>query len=277
MQTTDGYISENTELGKEEHMLLTYDEEERQNNEINRENAKRVFSPKFIPFYPQLLDKGLTLTEAILFGFIDFYTSNGQGRFYFSNEQLSNILRCSETYASETVSSLISKGFIKVVHKMKAGGGRIRFIECNKPETTNFGNSELAKSENPSTISGNSEVHINKNKINNNNKNTISNDIVQSSSVPVGKKKRRIPQIDLLLEWLKDENGGDDLVGSRSEQRIFAKHIIGLVNRKNNPYTQEQVENAFQLMKKMRPAHTNSVKTVYFFIKEQCLKNSLRD
>ena len=71
MQVTEGSeISELSLLSGEnftrEDKLLTYSEEEKQDNEIAKENAKLIFSPKFIPVYPQLLDK-LTPTEAILF------------------------------------------------------------------------------------------------------------------------------------------------------------------------------------------------------------------
>lgn len=36
---------------------MIYDEDKEQENKINKENAKLLFTPKFIPFYPELLDK----------------------------------------------------------------------------------------------------------------------------------------------------------------------------------------------------------------------------
>jgi hypothetical protein len=46
-------------------MYFTYPEEEKQENEIAKANSKLVYSPKFIPLYPNLLDR-YTLTEAFL-------------------------------------------------------------------------------------------------------------------------------------------------------------------------------------------------------------------
>ena len=92
MELTNNNIYSNGGENNIKEVLITYSEEEKQENEINKANAKLVFSPKYIPIYPQLLDI-LTLTEAIIYGFINFYTSSGQNRFYFTNDQLSKITR----------------------------------------------------------------------------------------------------------------------------------------------------------------------------------------
>lgn len=114
--------------GNSKEFMFTYSEEERQSNEINRENARLVFSPKFIPVYPELLKRGLTVTEALLFGFIDFYKSSASTRFYFTNDQLAKIIECSPDTVSRGISKLESLGLIKTSRRIKAGGGSIRFV-----------------------------------------------------------------------------------------------------------------------------------------------------
>lgn len=176
MEQTDGKITRiNSHGNTEESFMFTYSEEEKQKQEENAANAERIWSPKFIPIYPELLDRGLTLTEAMIFGFIDFYTSNGTGRFYFSNKQIAQVVRCEETRASKMVSKLCEVGLISVSHKMKAGGGRIRFIEClTAGKLPTWQNANLVTGKMPSSYFAKCQVHINKNKIKENKLNTSS-------------------------------------------------------------------------------------------------------
>jgi hypothetical protein len=57
MERTDISIIEQKEDCFVENMTFTYSEEERIENTINRENAKLLFKPKFIPFYCSLLER----------------------------------------------------------------------------------------------------------------------------------------------------------------------------------------------------------------------------
>jgi hypothetical protein len=134
MNKTSGSIKTKDKDGNEvEEFLFTYSDEERETNDINRENAKLVFSPKFIPFYPKLMDLGTTYLDCILYGFIDFYTSNStSGKFYFTNLQLSSILSCSEKTISRSVKNLETLNLVKISRKVKAGGGQIRFVRLDK-------------------------------------------------------------------------------------------------------------------------------------------------
>lgn len=149
----------------EEDMLFTYSNEEMEESAINRENAKRVFNPKFIPYYPNIARKyKLTVTETLIYGFIDFYTSNGSGRFYFTNEQIAEIIDCSIDTASKSIVKLNKLGLIEVSRTIRAGGGQIRFVKIPK--------SDLGKS----LVETKENVGTNNNKINKNNI-TISKDI----------------------------------------------------------------------------------------------------
>lgn len=114
--------------GNSESYLFTYSEEEREQQEVNSANAKLVFSPKFIPLYPQLLKNGYTITEAIIFGFIDFYVSSASDKFYFTNKQISEMLCTSESSISHSITKLEKNNLIKTHRKIRSGGGQIRFI-----------------------------------------------------------------------------------------------------------------------------------------------------
>lgn len=111
-----------------ESFLFTYSEEEKQNNEINKANASLVFSPKYIILHTQLLDH-LTLIEATLFWFIEYYLGSEKWkRFYFTNKQLSDIVRCSERTVSEWITKMEKLWYIATSRKVKAGWWQIRFI-----------------------------------------------------------------------------------------------------------------------------------------------------
>ena len=213
----------------EEDMLFTYSDEEMQENAINRENAKRVFSPKFIPMYPDIKKKyGLTYAEITIYGFIDFYISNGSGRFYFTNEQIGKIADCSADTASKSVIRLSKLGLIKVSRTIKAGGGQIRFIKISEIDS---GKSLVETREN---------VGTNNNKINKNNI-TISKDIGK----PDSKSKQKIyslkeekekkeqkerngygnKDINTCIEYFQKKLGAS-LDGSVQENRRYCYNLI---------------------------------------------------
>lgn len=111
-----------------ESFLFTYSEEERQNNEINKANASLVFSPKYIILHTELLDY-LSLIEATLFWFIEYYLwSEKWKRFYFTNKQLADVIRCSERTISEWITKMQKLWYITTSRKVKAGWWQIRFI-----------------------------------------------------------------------------------------------------------------------------------------------------
>lgn len=127
---------------KTEHFLFTYSEEEKQNNEINKANASLVFSPKYIILHTQLLDH-LSLIEATLFWFIEYYLwSEKWKRFYFTNKQLADIVRCWERTVCEWITKMERLWYITTSRKVKAGWWQIRFVN----QTTLTPENHLAKS-----------------------------------------------------------------------------------------------------------------------------------
>lgn len=220
MLKVDGSISYSDEISHTEEKLFTYSEEEKQNNEINKANARLVFSPKFIPVYPHLLEK-LTSIEAMLFGFIDFYTSSNE-RFYFTNEQLSSILRCSPDTVSRSMSNLEKKGFIDVGRKIRAGGGQIRFVRLGKTYK-----SDSAKP----TSQTRQNLQTNKNKIN---KNKIKENILSKDNTETGvsdvKKSYGNKDINLILDSLKEQLNIPILGETVKTNRRYAKLCMNKYN-----------------------------------------------
>lgn len=173
MDVTSGSITQEVSGVVTEDMFFTYSEVEKQQNEINAENARRVFSPKFIPWYPVVADMGLTMTECLLYGFIDFYLSTGTGRFYFTDEQLSSILRVNPKTIQRSMRKLKAMKLVNIKHKVRAGGGTIRFAELESRLVQNI---PLGMPQNvPVTVPQNVPTNKNKikdNKINKKNTNT---------------------------------------------------------------------------------------------------------
>lgn len=171
MFRTDGSITTHSEDSSETENFLMYDEEEKQNNEINSANAKLIFSPKFIPFYPELIKMGLSVMETVIFGFIDFYKSTSAGRFYFTNEQIAEIVGCNPDTVSRVIIALESRGLISASRKRKAGGGLIRFVNdvlYNSHFTKSRTDLKSVSEPTKSLVANRSKVGEIYNKINNN-------------------------------------------------------------------------------------------------------------
>lgn len=125
MDKVEGSITDWTD----EHMLFTYSEDEKQENEMNKANAKLVFSPEFIPYYIAEQRKyNLTMVETLVYWFIRFYMKNSQWRFYFTNEQLGSIIGIAEGTVNNVIKRLSDLNLIEKSQKMRVGWGTIRFI-----------------------------------------------------------------------------------------------------------------------------------------------------
>lgn len=108
-----------------------FDPNKIQENKILKENNKRLFTPEFIPYYlKEVKAFNLSKNEALVYGFVRFYMTNtGTGaRFYFTNEDLEDILKINANNISKALSKLQKNGLVSRSHSMKAGGGLIRFV-----------------------------------------------------------------------------------------------------------------------------------------------------
>lgn len=230
---------------QEENVLFTYDENEIEQNKIAKNNAKLVFNPKFIPFYPKLLELWLSINESLVFWFIDFYLRDSSDKFYFTNEQIWSIFWFWEQNTSNIIKRLKDKWFIDTKYRLKANWWKIRYIQKLY--------SDYNKNYSP-TIT---KVIDNNNKINNNKINIINNNTEQSSEIknqPLNqnwnqtypnyslvelkekekssakKEKESLKEITLeindLISKLKDICNQYWVAYDSTKDRMFAKHIL---------------------------------------------------
>lgn len=120
------------------------------------EQQAGIYTPEFIPYYwKEVAAMKLTTKEALVYGFIRFYLSSAD-KFFFSNTQLGQILYCSKTTITDTVTKLERLGVIRADYEPKAGGGTIRFIRLiklsNRRPLPKFGSQRpLPKNGSPTT------------------------------------------------------------------------------------------------------------------------------
>jgi hypothetical protein len=232
MDKTEWTITENYLDYMVENALFTYDENEIEQNKINKNNAWLLFTPKFIPFYPKLLELWLTINESLVFWFIDFYLQNSSDKFYFTNEQIWKLFWFWEQNTSLIIKKLKEKWFIDTSYRLKANWWKIRFIKNLYSDYKNFYSPTIKK------------VIDNNNKINNNNINIINNNTEQSSEnqnnsssintlaleekekSSAKKEKEITAEINDLINQIK--NVCDELwvAYNKDMERQFSKHIL---------------------------------------------------
>ena len=159
-----------------EDSYFTYDEEEKQNIEIAKANSDLVFNPKYIIIQTEWLNE-LSLIQAYMFWFIDYYLCSEEWkRFYFTNEQLSKICRCSERTVQESIQVLERLWYIETSRKVKVSWWQIRFIKL-KSRLAKFALSETQNLHFPTS----KKVPTNNkyNKLLNNNKLLINDSFVE--------------------------------------------------------------------------------------------------
>lgn len=144
MEKTNWSITSEYMGWTKEEFLFTYNESEKQEHEINKNNAELVLNPKFIPLYPKLLQNGYGLVESILFWFIEFFLSNND-KFYCTNEQMAQLLNCSEHTISDAIKSLEKRWDIVLYKKIKAWWWKIRFIKLWNYENAKIAFREMQK------------------------------------------------------------------------------------------------------------------------------------
>ncbi len=144
MEKTNWSITSEYMGWTKEEFLFTYSESEKQEWEMNKNNADLILRPKFIPLYPKLLQDGYWLVESILFWFIEFFLSNND-KFYCTNEQMAQLLNCSEHTVSDAIKSLEKRWDIVLCKKIKAWWWKIRFIKLWNYENAKIAFREMQK------------------------------------------------------------------------------------------------------------------------------------
>ncbi len=108
-------------------------------------NMENIFTPEYIPYYVFLEKEGLITRDIKLFGFIYFYITSTKNRFYFTNEQLAQIINAkSSKRVSNSISALIKLNLIISEENVKIGKRIIpRVINLNVTEIVSMSKKHL--------------------------------------------------------------------------------------------------------------------------------------
>ena len=165
-------------------------------------NEPSIYKPEFIPFYIGIKKRyNLTDTQTLIYGFVRFYLANG-GEFYFSNKGIAEAIGKEELSVqaiSVAIKALIGKNLLEATYKIKASGGKIRFLRL-KAEF----NSDLKYTLTQSS----STLEENKNKIKENKINNIS----------ANKKNKKYGR-----DWLRTEEAKKELIQYATSKSSFVK------------------------------------------------------
>lgn len=104
-----------------------------QKQEIPEESIPDIHEASPIPFYPYLVEKyGLSIREALLYGFVSFWLSNQPEKCLFStNKELAGVVASNESTISLALTNLARKNLIKILFKQQ---GNVREIYLNPDE-----------------------------------------------------------------------------------------------------------------------------------------------
>lgn len=92
---------------------------------------EQLFTPEFIPYYVEEVERyKLTPTEGLLYGFIRFYNKRENQGFYFTSEQLAEIIKTTPNMVNKSLTNLEKKGLI-VRKTTKYAGGSKRLIRLS--------------------------------------------------------------------------------------------------------------------------------------------------
>jgi uncharacterized phage protein (TIGR02220 family) len=151
----DNFVSYTDSDGNRvDELLMPYDENQRQENEVNKANASLIWNFSYIVVDAETLKLGLQPIDVLIYSFIRFYLRpEGTGKFYFTNAQIAEIFDIANDQVSRILKRLIEKGLIETKRRIRGGGGLIRFVtlrntrtyiaENAKPLNTKYDNTEL--------------------------------------------------------------------------------------------------------------------------------------
>lgn len=144
-----------------EEFLFTYSEEEKQQNEVNKNNAWLLYEADFYPLYTDFLKLDINATELIIISYLYYWTKKGK-RIYTKNEDLAVLTKTSVPTITRTLKNLVDKWYISVVEKkLRIGTDRkmqvttplIKMISAGNQNDESYNNNKNNKINNkPKTI-----------------------------------------------------------------------------------------------------------------------------
>lgn len=230
--TNGSVVKQNEDGSTEENFLMTFSQEEQEEAQTNKETAKILFSPEFVPYYLGIATKyDLTPTETLVYGFIRFYLGSGKTkRFYFSSEQLGEMLDCSEGAINNAISKLKICGVIKTTQRRKSGGGTIRFISFNELTPHQIRSPKIPKLIKQGGLSSSPDELLLKD-----------NKIKENKTLSLRKDKERLGRVqpsetqefgNTEINWVIQEfHNTMGFPSSGTKDRWFAKHLLNNFSR----------------------------------------------
>lgn len=221
-----------------------------QNNEI--------FSPEFIPYYIEEVEKyHLTPTEGILYGFIRFYLKRENQWFYFTSQQIADILKTTANMINKSLTRLERKGLIERETTRYSGGSKrllrlsgtlpngknppYQMVNSTLPNgkvKKNTKKEYIKKNTIPKGIEQSSQektINISKNEEIENSLDIPKTEIQEQEKekkVPAEKSEKSVPQeywdsqINSMYALLKKAVWVDEFTETQKWQRVYAKHFL---------------------------------------------------
>ena len=111
MEKTNWSITSEYMGWTKEEFLFTYSESEKQQNEVNKNNASLIFYADYYPRYNSLLNLDTTLEEDIILSFLYYWTKSWK-YIYVKNEDLALLIKSSVKTASRVIQKLVDKWYV---------------------------------------------------------------------------------------------------------------------------------------------------------------------
>jgi len=226
-------VTHQDDLGNEIVDFATHDPAREEQNKINARNSKLIFNVEFIPYYIKVQkEHKLTELETKIYGFVKFFTGGGLD-FFVSNSTIAANLDCHEVSASKAIKTLAEKGLIQATHKITPTGTvrKLRICENKGVSLGAKGGKPVGQGGLAPRLRGVSlEAKLYKPS---NTEQVIHISPKGEGDSPEVEKKDVFgdEKINALLGWLKSGLHLDDFANTQFDQRIFAKHLIGLISK----------------------------------------------
>lgn len=96
-----------------EDFLFTYSESEKQENEINKNNAGLLYEADFYPLYTDFLKLDINTVELVIISYLYYWTKKGKW-IYTNNESLAVLTKTSTATITRTLKNLVDKWYISI-------------------------------------------------------------------------------------------------------------------------------------------------------------------
>ena len=116
MERTEWSVTSEYMGWTKQEFLFTYNESEREENEVNKNNAWLIYEADFYPLYTDFLKLDINATELIIISYLYYWTKRGKW-IYTKNEDLAALTKTSVPTITRTLKNLVDKWYISVVEK----------------------------------------------------------------------------------------------------------------------------------------------------------------